>query len=105
MANLTGILYSTQQDQEPIEFTHFDTWQTYGSHDWDAILEETAGLIEAWEQSLGITLIYADEELKHMTHSTIWDVVMFRILNAGYGVYEGSDFIEIYDHVDIGTEG
>ena len=65
------------EDIEPVEFTHFDCW------DDDTTMEE---IIHSWEASLGITLPVDS-----------WDSVIVQLLRNGYSVYEGDEFIEIYD--------
>ena len=65
------------EDIEPVEFTHFDCW------DDDTTMEE---IIHSWEASLGITLPVDS-----------WDSVIMALLRNGYSVYEGDEFIEIYE--------
>jgi hypothetical protein len=72
-----GILYTTQpEDIEPVEYTHFDSWE-----------DETTwyDIVRAWESNLGILLS------KDSTDATIMD-----LLRNGYDVYEGDEFIEVY---------
>jgi hypothetical protein len=71
-----SIYHNTQPDLEPIEFTHFDCW------DDDTTMEE---IVMSWEASLGITL-----------PTDTWDAVIMTLLRHGYDVYEGDEFIEIY---------
>lgn len=73
-----GILYTTRPDDlEPIEFTHFDCWEE------DTTMEE---ILESWESSLGITL-----------PKDSWDSAIMQLLRKGYDVYEGEEFIEIFE--------
>lgn len=65
------------EDIEPVEFTHFDCW------DDDTTMEE---IIHSWEASLGITLPVDS-----------WDSVIMSLLRNGYDVYEGDEFIEIFE--------
>ena len=71
-----SVYHLTQPDMEPVEFTHFDCW------DDDTTME---GIVQAWEQSLGVTL-----------QSDSWEAVIVSLLNHGFDVYEGDGFIEIY---------
>lgn len=72
-----GTLYTIQpEDREPIEFTHFDCWDD----------EMTWGEIaRAWGATLGITLPEDNQ-----------DSIILELIRRGFDVYEGSDFIEIY---------
>jgi hypothetical protein len=73
-----GRLYTVEPDDlEPIEYTHFDCWE-----DGDTWFD----ISRAWEKSLGIAL--SNESID----STIMD-----LLRNGYDVYEGDEFIEIYE--------
>lgn len=73
-----GILYTTRPDDlEPVEFTHFDCWEE------DTTMEE---ILESWESSLGITL-----------PKDSWDSAIMQLLRKGYDVYEGEEFIEIFE--------
>lgn len=91
------ILYTMQPDLEPIEFTHFDCWEeAMEENNWEHI-DLYLDIIQSWEKSLGITLLYSDEE-PHLYGDSIWDVVCFRVLQGGYSVYSGDNFIEIYNH-------
>lgn len=72
-----SIYYNAQPDREPVEFTHFDCW------DDDTTMEE---IVMSWEASLGITL-----------PTDTWDSVIMTLLRHGYDVYEGDEFIEIYE--------
>ena len=73
-----GILYNIQPDIEPVEYTHFDCWQD--STTW-------AEIARAWSASLGITLPEENEP----------DLIILDLLRKGFDVYEGDNFIEIYD--------
>lgn len=73
-----GMLYTIQPDDlEPIEYTHFDCWE-----DGDTWFD----ISRAWEKNLGIAL--SNESID----STIMD-----LLRNGYDVYQGDEFIEIYE--------
>ena len=72
-----GMLYTIQPDDlEPVEYTHYDCW------DDDTKWYDIA---RAWESTLGIGLA------KHSIDSTIMS-----LLQQGYDVYNGDEFIEIY---------
>lgn len=73
-----GILYTIQpEDLEPVEFTHFDCWEE----------GETWGdIARAWGATLGITL---PEDCQ--------DSTILELLRRGFDVYEGEEFIEVYD--------
>jgi hypothetical protein len=73
-----GMLYTIRPDDlEPVEFTHFDCWED------DTTMEE---IIQSWEASLGINLPVDS-----------WDNVIMQLLRQGYDVYEGDEFIEIFE--------
>lgn len=74
-------LYDTQPDREPIEFTHFDCWDS--STTW-------AEISRAWSATLGTTLPETDDP----------DLIILDLLRKGYDVFEGSDFIEIYEEAE-----
>lgn len=67
------------EDIEPVEFTHFDCW------DDDTTMEE---IVASWSKNLGIEL-----------PTDSWDSVIMTLLRNGYSVYEGDEFIEIYEEV------
>ena len=75
-------LYDIQPDREPVEFTHFDCWDNTTT--W-------AGIARAWSASLGITLPEEDEP----------DLIILELLRNGFDVFEGSDFIEIYEGEEL----
>lgn len=91
-----NILYDTQpEDLEPIEFTHYDCWdEAMEENNW-TLFELYMDIIRSWEKSLGVTLIFEDEE-PQLYGDSIWDLVVFRVLQGGYDVYVGTAFIEIY---------
>lgn len=73
-----GTLFTIQpEDREPIEFTHFDCWEDGTT--WTEIAR-------AWGASLGITLAEGNQD------ETILD-----LLRRGYDVYEGDEFIEVFE--------
>jgi hypothetical protein len=92
-------LYATQPDLEPIEYTHFDCWdEVMEENNWTHF-ELYMDIIRSWEKSLGVTLIFEDEE-PQLYGDSIWDLVVFRVLQGGYDVYVGTAFIEIYVMAD-----
>lgn len=73
-----SIYYEVQpEDKEPIEFTHFDCWE-----DGDTWYD----IVRIWEKNLGIGLS------KDSQDATILD-----LLRNGFDVFEGDQFIEIYE--------
>jgi hypothetical protein len=74
-----GILYTIQpEDKEPIEFTHFDCWEE--GETWESIAK-------AWNTTLGGFLFEVDNS----------DVIIMQLLRRGYDVYEGDNFVEVYE--------
>ena len=73
-----GILYTIQPDDiEPVEFTHFDCWEdatTWGE------------IARSWSATLGITLPEDSQ-----------DATILELLRRGFDVYEGDEFIEVYN--------
>jgi hypothetical protein len=73
-----GMLYTIRPDDlEPVEFTHFDCW------DDETTMEE---IINSWSASLGITLPIDS-----------WDSAIMQLLRKGFDVYDGDEFIEIFE--------
>lgn len=110
-----GVLLDVQpEDNEPVELTHYDCWFTEdGEADLNAYLDaeheelaaKAAEIIQAWEQSLNMDLLTGySEELSEDLSSTIerlgtdlaFDLVIIKLLRAGYHVYSGDNFIEVY---------
>ena len=72
------MLYTIRPDDlEPVEFTHFDCW------DDDTTMEE---IVNSWSASLGLTL-----------PTDSWDSAIMQLLRHGYDVYDGDNFIEIFE--------
>lgn len=73
-----GTLFTCQpEDLEPVEFTHYDCWDdttTWGE------------IARSWGATLGITL---PEDCE--------DATILELLRRGYSVYQGDEFIEVYD--------
>ena len=75
-------LYSIQpEDREPIEFTHFDCWEE--GETWE-------GIARAWSATLGVALAEGNQD------ETILD-----LLRKGFDVYEGDEFIEVYESEEV----
>lgn len=73
-----GILYTIQpEDREPIDFTHFDCWEDDDT--WESVAE-------AWSRTLKVKLPTDNA-----------DSTIMAILKSGFDVYEGDQFIEIYE--------
>lgn len=73
-----GNLFRIQpEDIEPVEFTHFDCWEDTTT--W-------AEIARSWSATLGITLAEGNQD------ETILD-----LLRHGFNVYEGEEFIEVYE--------
>ena len=102
--NKMAILYEIQPDDlEPIEFTHFDQW--FCDEKEDGTQEQYATraneILKAWEQTLNIKLPrpnFAKDGL-----SLGFEIVCEAIVNAGFSVYNGDEFIEIYNKADSNT--
>lgn len=89
------ILYTTQPDLDPIEYTHFDCWdEAMEENNW-TLTELHRDIIQSWEKSLGLTLF---EGCENPYSASVWDAVCFKVLQGGYSVYSGDNFIEIYDY-------
>lgn len=74
-----SIYYTVQpEDRKPIEFTHFDEWEDGDT--W-------ADVARAWNITLGGFLFEVDNS----------DVIIVQLLRRGYDVYEGDNFVEIYE--------
>jgi hypothetical protein len=95
-------LYEIEPDNlKIIDYTHFDCWfekDEEDDEDLDETLEQYASVanevIAVWEQSLNIKLPRPNF-LKDGI-SLGFEVVCEAIVNAGYSVYHGDEFIEIY---------
>lgn len=119
MDSCNGVLLDVQpDDNDPAEFTHFDCWiknedgedddnglTRYCDADLDTLAPIAADIIQSWENTLSLDLLSAySEDLNEDLTSTItrlgidaaFDLVIMKLLRAGYHVYEGDSFIEIY---------
>ncbi|MFA6120879.1 MAG: hypothetical protein WCT35_09425 [Sideroxydans sp.] len=99
---MAGRLYSIRPDgdREPIEYTHYQEWHEPNK------VDELERVLASWEKNLGVNLSISEgfDSLEQMVHSVGWDntinLVVYAILCAGFDVYVGSDFIEIYNRTD-----
>jgi hypothetical protein len=114
-------LFNTQpEDREPLEFTHFDQWfavppefegeegagaAEFDNADIEQRAEKLAEVLTHWDKTLGTGLQYlADDDFgesfaamaSHVGWDNLLDLIAFNVLRAGYDVYIGTDFIEIY---------
>ncbi|PPC99616.1 MAG: hypothetical protein CTY35_03505 [Methylotenera sp.] len=115
MANLFDI---QPERNDPIEFTHFDCW-FWDDNDSDGYLHErfqniddvadmTLDILSAWDVSLGTHIVNqlthdfgsAQNAAKTMGFDNVWSLAVLIVLRAGYDVFEGSTFIEIYAEDD-----
>ena len=96
--------YEIQPDFEPIEYTHFAAW--FCDEDEDGTPEDYANkayeILEVWEKSLGIELPTPDFLKDGLDMA--FQVVCEAIVEAGYSVYNGDEFIEIYSVTDSKTQ-
>lgn len=101
-----GILYDTQPDREPVELTHFDCWEDETEAgvelDFEARCDE---VIKAWEKTFETHLhphtLYRGDNIGINLYKVIGvrgvlDLVILRVLELGFDVYAGDEFIEIY---------
>jgi hypothetical protein len=105
-----AIAYDIQPEHlEPIEFTHFDCWFEDDEDDEDVTPERLSDLandiLDGWEETLSIKidregLDFSDED---RAYDSFW-IVADNIVQAGYSVYKGDTFIEIYSKADSNTK-
>lgn len=92
-----GTLLACQSEREPVEYTHFDMWPCgYGS------IDDLERVLSSWENSLGCSLIDLDLfgsfdcMVSAVGFDNTLDLMILGALVAGYDVYRGDNFIEIY---------
>ena len=101
-------LYEIQPDREPLEFTHFDCW--FSDDDTDEengegldLFHEASDkdlarvmdrILTSWEKSLGLELPRPNVTAVGVDYAL--DIVLMTIMEHGYNIFKGSDFIEIY---------
>jgi len=103
-----AIAYDIQPDDlEPVEYTHFDCW--FEDEDEDVTPQRLSDLandiLDGWEDTLGIKidregLDFSDEDRAYDSFCVVTD----DIVRAGYSVYKGDTFIEIYSKEDSNTK-
>lgn len=93
---MTQTYYTVQPDLEPIECTHWDAWDVDPRHtdveQWEHIAWD---IVHSWGKSLGIHFTFPECMFKTM-HLYAFDVLLVQIMEHGYDVYNGIEFIEIY---------
>jgi len=89
-------LYEIQPDNlEPIEWTHFDTWfDDDKTHTDEEFFTLAYQIIDTWAINLDIS--FNIPNFNHVDLDDGFDLVIMQVLESGYNVYKGSDFIEIY---------
>jgi hypothetical protein len=94
-----AILYDIQPDNEPIEWTHFDSWfddkedeEIYTDKE---LFTRAIEIIDTWAVNLSITINVPN--FNHVDLEDGFDLVIMQLLEHGFNVYKGSDFIEIYE--------
>lgn len=91
-----GTILNEQPGVDPVELTHFSEWE-----DTDDV-SEFGDLLTAWGETLRLDLTTFEgfdsfeQAVNSIGFDNIWELVFMRILRAGYSIFEGSDFIEIY---------
>lgn len=106
-----GRLLNTQPDRnKPIEHANFHAWRkdADGTITTAPQLKQVADVLDHWAESLNIPCISpaglsADgfggdfEQLFHYVgFDLLWEIVSYRMCQAGFDVYVGNDFIEVY---------
>jgi hypothetical protein len=94
-------LYDIQPELEPIEWTHYDCWFIDESQITTKKLNQVANeILNNWEKTLGITFVRDGMDFSSWTAVyDLFDDIVDQVIKAGYSVYKGSDFIEIYRKV------
>lgn len=94
-------MLSCESDREPVDFTHFDQWEAPES------IDSLERVLSSWENSLGCELVSLDGfgSFECMVSAVGFDntfsLILFNILNEGYDVYSGDNFIEIYSNEEL----
>ena len=99
-------LYSIQPDREPIEFTHFDQWKSFNGRP-DFLPREFKDVVDTWGATLECKYLDAyvddlfegsyEQALGTLGFDNMMGLVILNIMSAGYDVYSGDNFIEIYE--------
>lgn len=104
-----------------IECTHFDTWfededdepferqalalERFENAPIEIICKIMLDVLEHWEKSLGVSIISPltethggslEQTVLACGYDNTWNLVIIQLLGAGYSVFKGSNFIEIY---------
>ena len=91
-----AILYDIQPDIEPIEWTHFDCWfEEDETHTDKECFTRAIEIIDTWVVNLSISINVPN--FNHVDLDDGFDLVIMQLLEHGFNVYKGSDFIEIYE--------
>ena len=95
-----AILYDIQPDIEPIEWTHFDSWfddeesKNEEIYTDEEFFTRAVEIIDTWAVNLSISIKVPN--FNHVNLDDGFDLVIMQLLEHGFNVYKGSDFIEIY---------
>jgi hypothetical protein len=96
-----SIYHNTQPDHEPIEYTHFECWfdeegdwELFEEADDKALARKMDEIVGSWESSLDVSL--PRPNVSALGLEGAFDLVLVALLEQGYDVFKGSDFIEIY---------
>lgn len=102
---MAGTLLDVQSDREPIDYTHFDCWDVH-PYDEDAnteaVSKQFVKILKVWSKTVGVTLWDARgfgsfyELLFACGFENVLNLVVMDILRAGFDVYMGDEFVEIY---------
>lgn len=91
-----GTILNEQPGVDPVELTHLSEWKnTYDPGEFFDVLK-------SWGETLHLDLTTFErfdsfqQAVNSIGFDNIWELVFMRILRAGYSIFEGSDFIEIY---------
>lgn len=119
---MAGRIYDVQpSDREPVNYTHFSEWfasdlaedaseaeklKAFDDSFLSSKVTELESVLASWEQTVGVPLLNLEgvNNLEQMARTVGWDntinLVIYAVLCAGFDVYVGSDFIEIYDRTE-----
>jgi hypothetical protein len=88
-------LFEIQPEENPIEWTHFNCWfEEDEKRTKKELFSRAFQIIDTWAVNLSITLTAPNFKCVDLYDG--FDLVIMQILEYGYDVYKGSDFIEIY---------
>lgn len=102
-----GRLLPMQPDGDPFEYTHYDCWDVYPfdeEADSPLVAREMQSVIACWNDTLDAQIdafVFDDFDgyevaIWAMGFDGVMDRIITNILRAGFDVYEGDGFIEIY---------